>query len=921
MPLSWNEIRSRAITFSRNWSDAERERAEAQTFWNEFFDVFGIRRRVVATFEEPVKNLKGDSQFIDLFWPGKLIAEHKTRGRDLSKAATQAFGYVQNLVNENRRDEAPRYILVSDFAKFALHDLEAEDPAEQTLEFNLRDFHKHIRAFAFVAGYETRRLDPEDDANIKATQLLANVHDRLEAVGYSGHDLQRFMVRILFCLFADDTGIFEPDSFKLFIHNHTRADGSDLGTQLSFLFQVLDTPEDKRSKNLDDDLRVFPYVNGELYRERLVFPVFDAAMRTAIVDCCNFRWEKISPAVFGSLFQSVMDAKERRQIGAHYTSERDILKLIRSLFMDDLRAELDACKAQKKKLEEFHRKLGGLKLLDPACGCGNFLVLAYRELRRLEMDVLQKRLGANPDQGELMAELRLQVGQLYGIEIEEWPVRIAEVALWLMDHQMNQELFARFGGIRASVPLRSSPNIRQDNALRYDWNGLLPANECSYVLGNPPFVGKHLMTIDQQHDMQLIWGNDGGVLDYVTAWYYKACEYMRATSIRAAFVSTNSITQGEQTAVMWGRLFNRYGLKIHFAHRTFCWQSEARGKAHVHVVIVGFGLFNTARKNIWEYQDLDGNNGHSTEANNISPYLIDGPDRAVESRSKPLCSVPSCMYGNKPADGGHLIIEDTVLESFILENPEVKKYIRPLICADEYLNGKTRWCLWLENMPPTLPNRCEGLLARIKSVRIFREASKKKPTQEKAMTPSLFAEIRQPTTRYMVLPRHSSENRAYIPFGYFDPSFIVHDSCTALPGASLYHFGILSSSIHMAWVRQVCGRIKSDYRYSSSLVYNTFPWPAEATASQKNRVEKFAQDVLDVRNQFPNATLADLYDPVTMPPVLAKAHLRLDHAVERCYRSQPFTSDRQRFEYLFALYERLTAPLTTPEKKARKRTI
>ena len=938
MPLAWNEIRQRAITFSRNWSDASRERAEAQTFWNEFFDVFGVRRRLVATFEEPVKNLQGDHEFIDLFWPGKLIAEHKSRGRDLDRASTQAYGYALNLINQNRRDEAPRFILVSDFARFALHDLEAEKPEEQTIEFDLADFHKHIREFAFVAGYETSRLDPEDDANIKATLLLANVHDRLEEVGYTGHDLQRFMVRILFCLFADDTGIFEHDSFKLFLRNHTRADGSDLGTQLSFLFQILDTPKEKRARNLDDDLAAFEYVNGELYREALVFPVFDAAMRVALLACCDFHWEKISPAVFGSLFQSVMDAKARRQIGAHYTSERDILKLIRSLFLDDLRAEFESIRHDKRKLEAFHRKLGNLKLLDPACGCGNFLVLAYRELRRLEMEVLVARFGDKQEEVQLWPESRVNVTQFYGIEIEEWPARIAEVALWLMDHQMNQELAARFGGSRPTLPLARTPNIRITNALRLDWNDLLPASGCSYVLGNPPFVGKQFMTPEQKQDMDEVFAGvkGAGVLDFVTAWYIRAAQYIRrASGIRVAFVSTNSITQGEQVGVLWSELFQKYGTKIHFAHRTFSWQSEARGKAHVHVVIVGFGAGDMPNKRIYDY-DTHPDNANVVEVRNISPYLIEGSDLAIVSRTKTLCAVPEIVFGNMPNDGGHLLLDDAERESLLTVEPNAGKFIQPLLGSVEFINGISRWCLWLVKASPAELRAMPEVMRRIEAVREHRARSARQTTRELAAAPSLFGEIRQPSHRYLGIPKTSSERRPYIPMALLDPRVIATTELFTLADVTVYHLGVLSSVMHMAWVRQVCGRLKSDYRYSAGLVYNNYPWPQNVTDKQKLKVEECAKRVLEARvecgdgragflparrGEATRCSLADLYDPLTMPAELLKAHKNLDRAVDACYRSAPFTNERQRVEYLFALYETLTAPLTAPIKKPRKRNV
>ena len=919
MPLSWTEIRQRSITFARAWSDAARERAEAQTFWNEFFDIFGIRRRTVASFEEPVRNLKGDTEFIDLFWKGKLIAEHKSRGKDLGKAHTQAIGYVQHLKNNSRDEEIPRYLLVSDFARFALHDLEADRPEDQTIEFELRDLPTVIRHFAFIAGYETRRVDPEDPANLNATRLLANLHDRLEDVGYKGHDLQRFMVRILFCLFAEDTGIFEPECFRLFILNHTAVDGSDLGTQLSHLFRILDTPADQRATNLDDDLAAFPYVNGELYRERLDFPVFDSAMRIALLSCAGFHWEKISPAVFGSLFQGVMEARERRQIGAHYTSERDILKLIRSLFLDDQRTEFETIKTSRPRLKDFHRKLGELKFLDPACGCGNFLVLSYRELRRLEMDVLEARFGKNLTEADIRGEARLHIGQFYGIEIEEWPVRIAEVALWLMDHQMNQELFHRFGGIRATIPLRTSPHIRHANALRIDWNEVLPVDDHCYVLGNPPFVGKQFMTAAQKQDMKETFAavKGAGVLDYVAAWYVSAARYIRpAPGARVAFVSTNSITQGEQVGILWTELFSKCAVKIHFGHRTFAWESEARGKAHVHVVIVGFGHADVVGRRIYDYESEADQAGISI-VGNISPYLIAGGDLVILSRSKPLCEVPEIVFGNMPNDGGHLLLSSAEKDELVAREPKAEKFIRPLLGSQEFINGESRWCLWLIDANPAELRAMPAIKERLDAVREVRKQSTRETTRALAAFPSLFGEIRQPSSRYLLIPSVSSESRRYVPMGFMDPNVIATNLALMIPNATLHHFGILSSAMHMAWVRQVCGRLESRYRYSNRLVYNNYPWPTNATDPQIARIRERAQGVLDARSKFPDSTLADLYDPLTMPPELTKAHAALDRAVDACYRSQPFTSERQRVEYLFGLYGNLVAPLTAAKSRGR----
>jgi hypothetical protein len=519
MPLQWNEIRSNAVAFSRDFQDAHRERGEAQTFWNDFFQVFGVRRRVVATFEEPVRNLRGTYGYIDLFWPTHLIAEHKSRGEDLGKAHSQAIQYIADLVNEGRIAEAPRYIIVSDFARIALHDLEAD----RSVEFPLGELHRHVQRFGFIAGYEYRTLDPEDPVNLDAVLIMGTLHDALEAGGYSGHQLERLLVRLLFCFFAEDSGIFSLKAFQLYIKHHTSPDGSDLGVHIEQFFQVLNTPPNRRQANLLEELADLPYVNGELFSEQLSFAAFNQALRECVLACSAFEWSRISPAVFGALFQTVMQPPERRQIGAHYTSERDILRVINPLFLDNLKSELESAGNDSGRLRALHQRLAGMRLLDPACGCGNFLVVSYRELRLIELEIV-RRLFRRQQITDIGTVLRLDVGQMYGIEIEEWPARIAEVAMWLVDHQMNQLCSEQFAQYFLRLPLSTSPHIHHGNALRIDWNQILPVEQCTHVLGNPPFVGKKARNDEQKQDMEIVLGQGrgGSVLDYVTCWYAKA---------------------------------------------------------------------------------------------------------------------------------------------------------------------------------------------------------------------------------------------------------------------------------------------------------------------------------------------------------------------------------------------------------------
>ena len=587
MPLSWNEIKSRALQFSHEWADAASEDAEGKSFCDAFFNVFGISRRRVATFETRVKKLDGKDGYIDLLWKGILLIEQKSRGKDLDCASKQARDYFSGL----KEIDLPRYLLVSDFARFRLYDL--EEDAEH--EFTLTDLYKNVRLFGFIAGYQTTSYKEQDPVNIKAAERMGRLHDRLKAIGYAGHELEVYLVRQLFCLFAEDTSIFERRQFQDLIEQRSAADGQDLAQWLGHLFEVLNTPGDLRLKTLDEQLAAFPYVNGSLFAERLRTAAFDRPMRDLLLDCCALDWSRISPAIFGALFQSVMDPQQRRHLGAHYTTEKNILKLIGPLFLDELRAEFDRLKHQRKKLYEFQQRLAHLKFLDPACGCGNFLVIAYRELRRLELDILR---ALHQDRSKLLdvhSEIRCNVDQFYGIELEEFPAQIAQTALWLMDHQMNLRVSEEFGQYFSRLPLTTSAAIVHANALQRDWREIVPPRELSYILGNPPFGGKKEQSAAQKADMARVFADvkGAGVLDFVTAWYRKAADYMSENpAIKAAFVSTNSINQGEQVGVLWTDLLQR-GVKIHFAHRTFQWSSEARGTERI-----GSGLSPSTRARI-----------------------------------------------------------------------------------------------------------------------------------------------------------------------------------------------------------------------------------------------------------------------------------------------------------------------------------
>lgn len=890
------------------WADAANEDADAKPFLIEFFDVFGISRKRVSTFEYKVTKPGERTGYIDLFWKGMILIEMKSRGKDLDLAFEQAKGYTYGL----KEYELPKFILVSDFQRFRLYDLEEEI----IISFTLPELVNNVHHFAPLIGYQKAVYKPEDPANIEAAELLGKFHDSLFNIGYKGHHLEVYLVRILYILFAEDTTIFNRRQFQDYIENRTNEDGSDLAPRIQQLFEILNTPVEARFRNLDEDLAEFPYVNGGLFRETLPVASFDKRMRKALLECCYFNWQRISPSIFGSMFQSALNPEERRNLGAHYTSEKNILKVIKPLFLDDLWAGFEKVKLNRGMLIEFHKKLGRLKFFDPACGCGNFLIVTYKELRLLELDILRELHKEQQLHFDFETISRISFDQFYGIEIEEFPARIAEVAMWLIDHQMNILLSQEFGGYYVRLPLQKSATIINADALEIDWEDVVKKEELSYILGNPPFIGSKLMKEEQRAQItRLFMGIPGsGVLDYVTGWYQKAAEFIKGTNIKVAFVSTNSIVQGEQTGILWGYLMNNFSVKIHFAHRTFKWSNEARGNAAVYCVIIGFAGFDTIDKRIYDYEDIRGE-AHEIKARNINPYLIDASDILIEGRSNPICDVPMMSFGNMPLDGGHLLLTDEERTEFLKKEPDAEKYVLPFISAYEFLNGKKRWCLWLVEASPAELHGLPEIIKKVEGVRKFRMESVRKMTNQKAKTPSLFGEIRDFGESFIVIPRVSSENRKYIPMGFFDKRSVAGDTCLTLPNGGLYHFGILMSKMHMAWVKVVCGRLKSDYRYSKHIVYNNYPWPESPTKDQIDAIERAAQKVLDVREEFPGSSLADLYDPLTMPPALVSAHNVLDKAVDLAYRPQPFLNDTKRMEYLFELYEKYLGSLFHKKKK------
>ena len=920
MRLSWPEVRANAALFSEEWKNKGYEKGQTQSFYDEFFAIFGVPRKQVAVYEQRVRSLDSarTSGFIDLFWPGTLIVEQKSSGRDLTRAMSQALDYYDWLPEVQR----PRYMMVCDFQRFELVDLETR----LEWKFPLAELKHHVEAFGFIMGVQPRLFRNQSPVNRKASELMGRLHNALSADGYTGHNLERLLVRLLFILFADDTGIFErKDQFLVFLEKRTSADGRDLGRWLGALFQVLDTPPAKRQGGLDTDLAEFPYINGDLFHERIDMPTFDNAMRDMLLDASLFNWGEVSPAIFGSLFESVIDKVTRRKQGAHYTPEQAILKVIEPLFLDDLRAEFERVKALKsgreRALHAFHDRLGSLTFLDPACGAGNFLVVAYRELRELERELLKEiRISDAILDGSAARQTALDVAGLsklnvdafHGIEIDEFPAMIAQVALWMTDHIANTRLAKDLGRHYARIPLVTAPGIHHGDALETDWNSVLAAERCSFVFGNPPFIGAKYQSDAQRAQVRRLAAlpGSGGTLDYVAAWFIKAVRYVAAGTGRIGFVSTNSIVQGEQVAQLWPLLF-KAGVEIGFAHRTFIWP----GKAAVHCVIVGLAqrADEPAEKRLFSYTDAKSEPTESRHSA-LTAYLFEAKEAdrhlVVKEESRPINGAPRLKTGVQMIDNGIYTFDSVERARFISEEPEAEPLFRRFIGGDEYINGFHRWILYLSEASPNQLRNLPNVRSRVAAVRDYRSSSSRPSTVKMAEEPTRLGVDERLTENYLVIPNTSSERRAYVPIGWLEPNVVANQKLRILPDATAWHFGVLTSRMHMAWMRQITGRMKSDYMYSVGVVYNTFPWP-EATPAQRAQIEGLAQAVLDARAMPKNATsaLADLYDPDTMPAELRRAHRELDNAVDRLYRRTPFGSDRERVEHLFTLYQRLVDPL------------
>ena len=894
--MTEKEQKSAAKAFAEYWKDKGDEKSDTQSFWLSLLhDVYGVEEPTkYVSFEKRVKDTT--TNFIDVYIPStRVMIEQKTLGKNLRKGIIQSDGSILSPFQQAKRyivnlpvDEHPRWLITCNFEEFLIYDM--NKPNGEPEQILLKDLPKEFYRLQFLVDTGSEHLKKEMEISLKAGDLVGKLYDAILKQYKNPDDpetlksLNKLCVRLVFCLYAEDAGIFGKhgmfhDYLKKYPVNEVRH-------KLVELFRILDTKENDRDPYLDEDLLAFPYVNGGLFAdENIEIPRFTEEIVQLLLSNASedFDWSGISPTIFGAVFESTLNPETRRSGGMHYTSIENIHKVIDPLFLDGLKAELEDIKALKvektrqQKLRDFRKKLSTLVFLDPAAGSGNFLTETYISLRRLENDALFEET-----HGQMMLGMenviQVSIGQFYGIEINDFAVTVAKTALWIAESQMMQETESLMQIDLDFLPLKSYANIVEGNALRIDWESVVPKDRLSYIMGNPPFVGANNLSKEQKNEILKICGDEidkGGLLDYVSAWYIKASRLINNTNVRAAFVSTNSITQGEQVAILWKPLYEKYNIHLDYAYRTFTWDSEASIKAHVHCVIVGFSIAdNTAPKRLYDGDRFQ-------IAKNISPYLIDAPNVFIDRRKKPLCSVPSITKGCQPTDGGNLIIEADEYEYFIKREPNAVKYIKRLVGAKEYINGLDRWCLWLVDVSPKELRSMPLVMERIERVREMRLNSTDKATRKLAETPTVFRETYNPDT-FIIIPSASSENRRYIPLGFLGKDTISTNLNLIIPDATLYHFGVLTSNVHMAWMRTVCGRLKSDYRYSKDIVYNNFPW-CNPTEEQKAKIEKTAQMILDARAKYPDCSLADLYDEAVMPPELRKAHQLNDRAVMEAY--------------------------------------
>ena len=930
--LSLNTIRERCVKFAHEWSDCVGdEKQEGHEFMRELMQCFGITKRKAISYERRSNRAStGRQGYIDALIPGKALIEMKSAGKDLDKAEEQALDYIHDLADV----ETPRLLIISDFRHVRIVDLDSEMATDGSgdvgrTEFRLAQLPDHVDDLKFLAGYGMVQVGSreQEEASIRAARVMADLYEALDGSGYSDHEASIFLIRTLFCLYGDDAGLWERDLFTEFLETRTREDGSDLGAQLALLYQTLKTPMECRQSTLDELTARFPYVNGGIFEEQLNIPSFSSAMRDELMRACAFDWSGISPAIFGSLFQAVKSPKARRELGEHYTSETNILKTLGPLFLDELRQKFADHAHDAKKLTDLRQELGELRIMDPACGCGNFLVVAYRELRSLDTEILVRIRElelARKDNDEFQAtmffddrgehaEIMVQLDHFFGIEIEEWPARIAQTALHLAHHQANREMERLLGQAPSILPLSTSAHITIGNALRTDWTQVCPPSPTVRIVGNPPFIGQSMRSEEQTDDLRFVWGDAyDGYLDYVTGWFIKASQYFQSVPRggRFAFVSTNSIAQGAPVPALFRPLLDG-GWRIRFAHQTFAWTSEAPGAAAVHCVITGFDRgapHEKARPVLFTYLSPKAQ-PEAVPVDHINPYLVEGPDVFVAARRSPLSPyLPEVYFGSKPADGGNLIVEAEDYPQ-VVADPVAAKYLRPFRMGREVVRGLDRWCLWMhtEDFDPRDIDRSPILKERVRACATFRQGSKKKATVLGAQTAHLFQENHQPSEPYVAIPRVVSETRRFYTAAHLSEDVIAGDQLYTALDPDGFLFAIISSSMLMTWQMTIGGRLESRLRFANKIVWNTLPLP-EVSDKQRAAIIAAGQGVLDARAEQPGVSLADMYNPLAMSPILLKAHRALDRAVDRAFGARKaLETNEQRLAILFKRYQEMTA--------------
>ena len=907
------QLKVRCAKFAQKWRNSKSEVSDKQPYWEALFRAFGRNRKSVAVFELPAKtrlNASGEGN-IDLLWPSVLLVEHKSRGKDLDEALVQANGYLDEL----KGDEIPRYIMLCDFFNFVLIDI---DQGGKRYEFTIDELPDNTHLLGFMREANVAPIAPDIPVNIKASEIMGKIYDKLRAANYNEEDMEYLLTRLTFCLFAEDVGIFNKKQFSNYIDKSLKNGAQGLGSRLIELFDTLNKPKEDRMTTLDEDLKVFEYINGGLFEHRIDVPSFTVKSSHLLKEATSYDWKDISPVIFGSLFQSVMNAEERRSSGAHYTSEENIMKVLKPLFLDELHEEFNDAIGNDVKLQSFHEKLAKLTFFDPACGAGNFLLLAYREIRKLETELLYLLHGKNTLL-TIDGLSKIDVNQFYGIELNKFSQAIAQTAMWMMDHLMNMDLGKKLGGVFVRIPIEQSPHIINGDALELNWNDVLPAEKCSYVLGNPPFSGAKVMDLKQKEQLKRITNNKSGfrALDYVAAWFINAIKYVdmnRQVQTKIGFVATNSITQGKQVYPLWDIVYEK-GLEITFAYNSFKWESESKGKAQVIVVILGLSKKSKKQKRLFLIED-----DVFTELNPkyISPYLV-GSDTVlplVKETFKSINGLPKMMLGTTPIDDGNYIFSTSEKHEFLIKEPDAKPHLRKFINSIDFINGKHKHILCLQNIDPIILKNLPEIYKRMELVKKFRAKSGMSARKIKD-TPTLFHNTVLPNKPFLVFPRVSSEKRKYIPIGNVNPPTVPSDALLIVENSSLGLFGLLTSYMHMVWLSNIGGKLKLDFRYSGGLVYNTFPLPKDGIETLK-KLEPYAQRVFDARDAHSNATFADLYDDLRMPHDLINAHIALDKAVEKLYRPEPFESDQERLEFLLGEYEKMLLEYNKLKKDSKK---